>query len=205
MSKIAGFFDSLKKSTKITMLSCGSFVVLTLLILAFFIMFPITPSEKIMANIGRGENIFQDDGNGPVQNGVQQIETTVSTAKTTGKATTTKASTTRSKTSFTITITTGSGFMWNGRIPTGGIPGYTETTTTAVSPDEPYEDPSNPDHQGTTNTDPTGYVDPNTGITDPDPSTGGDDPNPNGNTGGGGSEPTPVVTPDTGGGDTGTW
>jgi len=211
MSKIKGFYDSLKKSTKITVLSCGSFVIMTMLILAFFIIFPITPSERIMSNIGRGENLSQDNGQ-PLQSAIPEVETTVSTTVTTTKATTTKVTTTRARTSFTITLTTGSGFMWNGRIPTGGIPGYTETYTTAVDPSEPYIDPSNPNgdpNQGGT-TDPNqGGTDPNQGgSTDPnqggatDPNQGGTpDPNqgvvtPDPNQGG---TPEPSVTPDAGG------
>lgn len=183
MSRQSGFFDSLRKSTKITVLSCGSFVVMTLLILTFFILFPITPSEKIMTNIGRGENMSQDDGQQSVQSGIPSVETTLSTASTT-KATTTRATTTRARTSFTITLTTGSGFLWNGRIPTGGIPGYTETYTTPVDPNqgEPYVDPTqggttpaDPNQGGTTPADPnqggTNPGDPNQGGT-PDPGTG---------------------------------
>ncbi len=199
MSKITGFYDSLKKSTKITVLSCGSFVVMTMIILAFFILFPITPSEKIMTNIGRGENMFQENGE-PVQSGVPTVETTVSTAPvTTTKVTTTKPHTTRARTTFTINITTGSGFSMNGRIPTGGMPGYTETYTTPVDPSEPV-DPSNPldpnQGQGVTNPDPNqvgATPDPNQGGVTPDPNQGGVTPDPNQ-----GATPPPSVTPDAG-------
>ena len=199
MSKITGFYDSLKKSTKITVLSCGSFVVMTMIILSFFILFPITPSEKIMTNIGRGENMFQENGE-PVQSGVPTVETTVSTAPvTTTKVTTTKPHTTRARTTFTINITTGSGFSMNGRIPTGGMPGYTETYTTPVDPSEPV-DPSNPldpnQGQGVTNPDPNqggATPDPNQGGVTPDPNQGGVTPDPNQ-----GATPTPSVTPDAG-------
>lgn len=204
MSKIKEFLDSLKKSTKITMLSCGSFVALTVLILTFFIMFPITPSEKIMSNIGR-ENVYQRDGDDmSVQSGVPSVETTaaVSTAKTTS----TKSKTTTAHTSFTITITTGSGFMWNGRIPTGGYEGDYETETTPVDPQYPYTDPENPN---TDPTDPDQPYDPGTEI--PDPTTGNTDPPT-----GGGDDPDPGTGSDPGtgggeggntdnGGDTGEW
>ena len=222
MSKFTGFYESLKKSTKITVLSCGSFVVMTMLILAFFILFPITPSEKIMTNIGRGENMSQESGE-PVQSGIPTVETTVSTpAVTTAKTTTTKARTTRARTTFTINITTGSGFSMNGRIPTGGMPGYTETTV--ADPTEGYVDPSaptdpnqqgatnpiDPNQGGVTNPDPNqGGVtnpDPNQGTVTPDPNQGGVTPDPN--QGGATPDPnqgatlTPSVTPDTG---AGTW
>ena len=62
MKKNSGMTNGLNKSTKVTLLSCASFIVLTMLILIFFVMFPITPSEKIMASIGR-ENVF-NGGNG---------------------------------------------------------------------------------------------------------------------------------------------
>ena len=228
MSKLSGFYEGLKKSTKITVLSCGSFVIMTLLILAFFIIFPITPSEKIMSNIGRGENMFQENGQ-PVQSGIPTVETTVSTAAaTTVKTTTTKARTTRARTTFTINITTGSGFMWNGRIPTGGMPGYTETVTTAVDPNAPVDPngqvdpnaPVDPNQGGVTNPDPNQggatNPDPNQGgVTNPDPNQGGVTPDPNQggatpdpNQGGAtpdpnqGATPTPSVTPDAG---AGTW
>ena len=208
MSKLSGFYEGLKKSTKITVLSCGSFVIMTLLILAFFIIFPITPSEKIMSNIGRGENMFQENGQ-PVQSGIPTVETTVSTAATTTvKTTTTKARTTRARTTFTINITTGSGFMWNGRIPTGGMPGYTETVTTAVDPNAPVDpngqvDPNAPvdPNQGGVTPDPNQggatNPDPNQGGATPDPNQGGATPDPNQ-----GATPTPSVTPDAG---AGTW
>lgn len=188
MSKIKDFYEGLKKSTKITVLSCGSFVVMTMLILAFFIIFPITPSEKIMTNIGR-ENMARDNGQQTVQSGIPTVETTASTAATTKTTTTARSTVSRPHTSFTITITTGSGFLWNGRIPTGGIPGYTETVTTAVATGEPGTDPGNP------NVDPTGITDPNQGGTEPDPNQGGVTPDPNQ----GGDDPDPNqggVTPD---------
>ena len=205
MSAIKGFFDSLKKSTKVTVLSCGSFVVLTMLILAFFMMFPITPSERVMDNIGR-ENVSHGDGQESVQSGVPGVETTVSTTKATKAVTTSRVTSTRSRTSFTITITTGSGFMWNGRIPTGGIPGGNETTTTAAEPYSPYEDPTGGNNEqgvpGTTAVGPGGNIEPTTGGTNVEPVTGGNtDPGPG--TGGEPEIPTPSVTPGNGGGDAG--
>ena len=50
----------LKKSTIITMVSCGSFIVMTFLALLFFVKFPITPSEKIISNIGR-KSIYKNN------------------------------------------------------------------------------------------------------------------------------------------------
>ena len=137
MTRVIEFFGDLKKSTKITLLSCGCFVLMTFVILLFFIWFPITPSEKIISNIGR-ENIFRDqDGNPTV------------TTSSTGEASSTKASSTKTtatgtRTSFKIVITSGSGFLWNGRIPTGVMPGNYETETTPVDPNT-IPDPGYPE------------------------------------------------------------
>lgn len=204
MSRFSGFVGGLKKSTKITLLSCSSFVLLTVLILVFFIMFPITPSEKIMSNFGRGENIFQgDDQNGSAQTAVPGVVTTdASSSAATEKVSTARSTVSTSRTSFKLNITTGSGFLYNGRIPTGVMPGGS-TTTTVVDPDEPSEpnypntepnEPNTPGIEPTAPYDPgvdpgTGGTepDPGTGGTEPDPGTGGNDPNPNP----GGNDPTP--------------
>ena len=179
MNRFSDNSNGLKKSTKVTMLSCGSFVVLTLLILGFFILFPITPSEKIISNIGRGENISQDNNNQPIQSGVPAGETTsagqATTAANTSQTTTAKKKvSTGTKTSVNIVITQGSGFNNNGRIPTGGMPGSFEYTTTAAD----YQPPYVPATTGTG----TGYTDPDNPYTEPTGSGGDFDPNydPNG-------------------------
>ncbi|HOR21184.1 MAG TPA: hypothetical protein PLY43_00525, partial [Ruminococcus sp.] len=132
MTRVIEFFGDLKKSTKITLLSCGCFVLMTFVILLFFIWFPITPSEKIISNIGR-ENIFRDqDGNPTVVTASPEVVTTSSTGEASStKASSTKTTATGTRTSFKIVITSGSGFLWNGRIPTGVMPGNYETETTA--------------------------------------------------------------------------
>ncbi|MCM1507112.1 MAG: hypothetical protein NC177_08270 [Ruminococcus flavefaciens] len=119
-SKGKGFFSRLKKSTVITMVSCISFVVMTFLALLFFIKFPITPSEKIMASIGR-ESIYRHNSVEGLEvttaSAVPETQTTTTSAVTTTTALqTTTASTTHSD--FVITITTGKGFLTGGRIPT---------------------------------------------------------------------------------------
>ncbi|MDE5569150.1 MAG: hypothetical protein K2I82_00645 [Ruminococcus sp.] len=130
MKKNTGFFGNLQKSTKVTLLSCVSFVILTLLILIFFILFPITPSEKIMASIGR-ENIF----NNSPQNNVTAIPGVVTTAKSTSpvNADIEDETGTRTTKTYKIVITTGSGFLWNGRIPDG----ISDTKTTVIISDDP--------------------------------------------------------------------
>ena len=101
MKKKRGFFSGLKKSTIITMVSCGSFVVMTFFSLLFFVKFPIKPSEKIITSMGR-ESIYRQN--------VSYSENTTTTqtiAETTATQTTT-ASTKHKE--FVITITTGKGF-----------------------------------------------------------------------------------------------
>lgn len=184
MSKGNGFFSNLKKSTRMTIISCSCFVALTAIILSFFVMFPITPSEKFISSFGR-EGIYKEDGSEEV------VTTTVVT--TTGNdiivakstRTTTKPKTTR--TEFTITVTMGegfpSGFYVDNRIPTGVYPNeYTPTTTTTA------------DMSGG-------------GFDDPQPTTdgGGDIPQPttdSGNGGGGGGNDTPQPPTEPSGGDT---
>ncbi len=147
MSKGKGFFSRLKKSTIITMVSCGSFVVTTFLALLFFIKFPITPSEKMTAGLGR-ESIYR-------KNSVEGLEITETTSvsQTTSKAdssqtttTQTTAGTTSKRTEFTITITTGKGFHTGGRIIT--IPGNSE-----------YDEQEETTEETTENTENSGYND----------------------------------------------
>ncbi|MCM1133772.1 MAG: hypothetical protein NC340_09910 [Ruminococcus flavefaciens] len=125
MKKNNGNSVGLRKSTKVTILSCVSFVLLTLLILVFFVFFPITPSEKIMASIGR-ENIFN---NNPQNNGTspQGIAVTTDSVTTTAVNADYLETGTHTTKTYEIVITTGSGFMWNGRIP-DEITGNTKTT-----------------------------------------------------------------------------
>lgn len=132
MKKNNGFLSSLQKSTKVTLLSCMSFIALTLLILIFFILFPITPSERIMASIGR-ENVSNRNQN----NNADTVPGIVTTAETTPKAVNTgiieEETGTRPAKTYKIVITTGSGFLWNGRIPAG----IDDTKTTVVISEDP--------------------------------------------------------------------
>ena len=88
MSKGNGFFSNLKKSTKITLVSCGCFIAMTALILFFFVMFPITPSEKIISSIGR-ESISKKDPNVTATSTTTNVTTSVKTTTVTKKAPTT--------------------------------------------------------------------------------------------------------------------
>lgn len=103
----------LKKSTIITMVSCGSFIVMTFLALLFFVKFPITPSEKIISSIGR-ESIYKNNNldSMAVTQTSSGTQTTVSATSQTTATQTTTASATHSD--FVITITTGKGFFTTG-------------------------------------------------------------------------------------------
>lgn len=138
MSTKSGFISNLNKSTKVTMVSCLGFVLLTALILVFFIFFPITPSEKVLASIGR-ENV-QNNGSGNSSQRITPGVVTTSTDENDVITTTTRPVSTTTRT-VNIRITTGSGFLWNGRIPTGVVQGGSSFTTVVDDPVVPTPDP----------------------------------------------------------------
>ncbi|MCR4862275.1 MAG: hypothetical protein K5884_06645 [Ruminococcus sp.] len=116
MSKIRDFFANLKKSTKITLISCVSFVLMTFIILCFFIISPITPDDKAGNTFGR-ESVSSDgstvsdlttsgDGN--------SLEVSKGTTNTTAPGITT------THVDYTITVTSGTGMYYDGRIIIGG-------------------------------------------------------------------------------------
>lgn len=151
MSKVKEFFLSLSKSTKITLISCGCFILMTFLILVFFVLFPITPSERALASIGR-ESFINNEGS-------EAAVTTTEPAVTTAAVTSTETKTTPSIYSEPlITFTTVSGFLSEGYIPTGeayvnNFSTTTTTTTTAVTTDE---NGSSGEQTGTVTEEPTG-------------------------------------------------
>ncbi len=195
MNKLSEFMSGLKKSTKITLLSCGSFVVLTVLILVFFIAFPITPTEKVMSNIGRGENIFKQGEELQTSTSALTTASSPSSKVTTAEVRTTASKRTSAKAleSVNIVITTGSGFSMNGRIPTGEMPYGDDTQTTPVEgqtdpngdrPYNPYEhDPNGiftpptttPNNENPTNPNPDPNIQPTDPVT-PDPNIQPTDP-----------------------------
>jgi|GEM_PF-1128266 len=131
MSKGNGVFSNLRRSTKITLVSCGCFIALTALILLFFAMFPITPSEKVISSFGR-ESIYKQDVTGTAV--TTAVTTTVNDDIMVAKGSkTTTASRTTAKSYTTHKLTSGSGFYMDQRIPTGEFPNqyYVPTTTTA--------------------------------------------------------------------------
>ena len=130
MSKGNGVFSNLRRSTKITLVSCGCFIALTALILLFFVMFPITPSEKVISSFGR-ESIYKQDVTGTAV--TTAVTTTVNDDIMVAKGSkTTTASRTTAKSYTTHKLTSGSGFYMDQRIPTGEFPNqyYVPTTTT---------------------------------------------------------------------------
>ena len=208
MNKVGGFFNDLQKSTKITLLSCACMVMLTLILMLFFIFFPITPSEKVMSTIGR-ESSFKNNDPNSIVTALPGAATTSSGEKassTTKAASTAKyTGTTTTRTNYKINITTGTGFLYNGRIPTGVRPGY-DYDTQAAQQDYSYSGTSGyvaPTTGAANNYDPS-YVAPSTGAA-ADPGYISQDPSqydPNSGYSGG---DTGNVTPDPGysGGDTG--
>ncbi|MBR4626130.1 MAG: hypothetical protein IKO47_00230 [Ruminococcus sp.] len=120
MGKVKEFFGSLKRSTKITLISCVSFVLMTFLILCFFIMSPITPSDKAGHTYGR-ESISTDTTDSTITTSAAGVDIS---SDTTGKSTTTVTTTHKD---YVITITTGTSraddYYTDGRINTGEFTG----------------------------------------------------------------------------------
>jgi len=143
MSKKKSYFSGLKKSTKITVLSCGCFLILTMAILIFFVLFPITPSEKVIAGLGR-ESISRSNRQTTVASTTAVTTTAMEDVVVSKAAATTTAATTSHK-EFAINVTSGSGFYVSNTIPTGEpySAGYVPTTETATEYyDETYDDGS---------------------------------------------------------------
>ena len=145
MSKVRDFFVSLNKSTKITLISCGCFIALTVVILGFFIMFPISPDDTVQEKYGREAKASKSSET--VQTVTTQPSENDSYIGSKGTAVSPKVTTTHSsrKKSFSVTVTTGNGFYSGGRIPTGGTP-YDPEYPNPTEPDtdypiEPWTDP----------------------------------------------------------------
>ncbi len=138
MSKIKNFFLSLNKSTKVTMLSCGCFVLLTFVILCFFMWFPITPSDRAISSLGREGLVYNNEN-------TESVVTTTSITIGTNTGTVTTTTTTFAHTSFigADVTTLGSGYLSGNLIPTGTYvyePMPMETVTTTAAP--VIEDPA---------------------------------------------------------------
>ena len=124
----------------------------------FFMLFPITPSERVAERLGR-ESVFRSTGDNavvaeastsPEEEPMAAFEQTVTTTAVPRVTTT--------HTNYTITITSGSGFLYtDGYIPTGIYP-Y-ESTTTTVPADYPEEPEDTTDDPQLTTDDPA-LIDP---------------------------------------------
>lgn len=169
MSNKSRFISNLNQSTKVTMISCFGFVLLTAVILVIFILFPITPSEKVHASIGR-ENVVDNNSNGSPQSITPSVVSTASNENGEDDETTTTTYGTTTTRTVKIRITTGSGFLWNGRIPTGVTPNGNTTTTVAADPTVPVPTPNDPNYPNNT-TPPVdvGNVSPQPTAPNPDP------------------------------------
>ena len=164
MSKVRDFFASLNKSTKITLMSCVCFVALTVIILCFFVLFPISPSDTIQEKYGREAKASNNNETSQVVTTQPADADEYIASKGTAVTTTAITTRTRRKKNFSVTVTTGEGFFSGGKIPTGS---YETTTTEPVEEpiEEPIEEPTEPITD-------TGIEDP----TEPPTGTGIEDP-----------------------------
>jgi hypothetical protein len=137
MSKIKDFFLGLSKSTKITLISCVCFIILTLLILTFFVLFPITPSESTVSKISSEGLVYRDE--------VTTTTTTTSTTVTTTTTTTTTAVSTDTTTAQTETTavaaqqeiyTTVDEYVWDENAPTDYVDYGDDYETNTAAPEE---------------------------------------------------------------------
>ncbi|MBR3760260.1 MAG: hypothetical protein IKK47_04635 [Ruminococcus sp.] len=161
MSKVRDFFTSLNKSTKITLISCGCFVALTVVILCFFVLFPISPNDTIQNKYGREAKATNNNGSAQTITTQPSSDSEYIGSRGTAVSTTTVSTNTRRTRKFSVTVTTGEGFFSGGRIPTGSY----ETITTT----EPVEEP-------TENTSEIPTEDPSVNPTEPMTGTGIEDP-----------------------------
>ena len=150
MYKSKEFFGNLSKSTRLTVISCGIFIILTFIILMFFVMFPITPSEKVISGMGRAGLMDSDGKNSPYGDELNGVVVTTSAdssgKKNDSKVTTANTQVTYPKVHYVDKIfTTNEGYVYTGYAVPTGQPGYNsynynsnQTVTQAV---EHYEEP----------------------------------------------------------------
>lgn len=143
MSKVRDFFASLNKSTKITLISCGCFVALTVAILSFFILFPISPNETIQEKYGREAKASKNTESAQtVTTQPSDNESYIGSKGTAVSRTVTTLRVSRKK-NFSVTVTTGEGFFSGGRIPTGETP-YNDPDPPEYPTDPPIDYPTEP-------------------------------------------------------------
>ena len=129
MYKFKEFFGNLSKSTRLTVISCGIFIILTFIILMFFVMFPITPSEKVISGMGRAGLMDSDGKNSPYGDELNGVVVTTSAdssgKKNDSKVTTANTQVTYPKVHYVDKIfTTNEGYVYTGYAVPTGQPGY---------------------------------------------------------------------------------
>ena len=102
MSKVRDFFTSLNKSTKITLVSCGCFVALTVVILCFFVLFPISPNDTIQKKYGREAKATNNNGSAQTVTTQPASDSEYIGSIGTAVSTTTVSTNTRRKKNFSI-------------------------------------------------------------------------------------------------------
>jgi hypothetical protein len=198
MGKIKDFVMGLSKSTKITLVSCSCFVLLTLLIMTFFVLFPVTPSDKAISKLGSEGLVYQDDDDGTVSADSPLVTTAVTSTNVQQTNTTAvRVTTAVGETEQKVTFTTISGFFSGGYVRTGtaGVTEYQTSTATVSSGSDSYDyssdyetPPSAPDES-----DSPSYTEPTYTPETPDNST--DNPSTPSDTGA--SDPVTPVDPGT--------
>ncbi len=144
MYKFKEFFGNLSKSTRLTVISCGIFIILTFIILMFFVMFPITPSEKVISGMGRAGLMESGGKNSPYGDGINGVVVTTSAdsdgKKNDSKTTTANTQVTYPKVHYVDKIfTTNEGYVYTGYAVPTGRPDYSNQTVTQAV--ENYEEP----------------------------------------------------------------
>ena len=145
MDKIKDFFGSLSKSTKITLISCGSFLLLTFIILLFFVLFPITPSERVILGLGREGIVAASPDNKDETAAIGTVTTAPEMDYNAHMVGTTAVPLDKydPKSHVTFTkpsITTNVNYIYSGVAIRTGTPGYEDyTQVTTISPEPPDE------------------------------------------------------------------
>lgn len=146
MNKIKNFIVTLSKSTKVTLISCASFIFMTTLILFFFVIFPITPSERVISGLGREAIVSGTTAAVTDSKGSKVVVTTVTidTRQVVTPAQSLAAYDPNAVVTYAKKVfTTNENYVYSGNaIPTGDR--YDdETVTTTISGDDSYNNNDN--------------------------------------------------------------
>ena len=152
MESIRKFYSGLNRSTKITLVSCGSFLLLTILILLIFVLFPITPSERLISGLGRGGAISDsnnDNNNNDNNEGAVPLITTAENNNDSEIKGTTAVQLDDYVFSENMATYTNSGtfysYIYSGEGIRTGTPGQNDfTTVTTINPEPTTDNPDEP-------------------------------------------------------------